>query len=54
MIGREPLHGKGEITAESRRYFAAFPDYHREVIHLLPSGDLVTAHWRMTGTNTAV
>ena len=53
MIGREPLHGKVEITAESKRYFAAFPDYHREYLHLLQSGDFVTAHWRMTGTNTA-
>lgn len=53
MIGREPLHGKVEITAESKRYFAAFPDYHREYVHLLQSGDFVTAHWRMTGTNTA-
>ena len=52
MIGREPLHGKVEITAESKRYFAAFPDYHREYLHLLHSGDFVTAHWRMTGTNT--
>jgi predicted ester cyclase len=53
MTGREPLHGKVEITAESKRYFAAFPDYHREYLHLLESGDFVTAHWRMTGTNTA-
>lgn len=52
MIGREPMRGKVEITAESKRYFAAFPDYHREYLHLLPSGDFVTAHWRMTGTNT--
>lgn len=53
MIGRDPLHGKVEITAESKRYFAAFPDYHREYLHLLESSDFVTAHWRMTGTNTA-
>jgi steroid delta-isomerase-like uncharacterized protein len=53
MIGREPLHGKADITAESKRYFTAFPDYHREYLHLLESGNFVTAHWRMTGTNTA-
>jgi len=53
MTGREPLHGKAKVTAESKRYFAAFPDYHRDYLHLLESGDFVTAHWRMTGTNTA-
>jgi len=49
---RPPLTGRDAVTQESMQFFEAFPDYRRDYLHVLASGDFVTAHWRMTGTQT--
>jgi nuclear transport factor 2 (NTF2) superfamily protein len=48
----EPSVGRAEITATARSFMTALPDLSLVMDSLGRSGDRVTYHWTLTGTNT--
>lgn len=49
LPGQRP--GAEGVAESLAGLFAAFPDYHEEVLGLVAEDDLVTAHVRLTGTH---
>ena len=51
--GNDPDFGAGRegFRAQWRKWHAAFPDLHFEVLDLVAEGDKVLTRWRLTGTH---
>ena len=47
-----PAVGRLEITAAAQSFMTAFPDLKVEMELLVPLGERVEYHWKLTGTNT--
>jgi steroid delta-isomerase-like uncharacterized protein len=45
--------GREAFRAQWRKWRAAFPDLHFEVVDLVAEGDKVVTRWRLTGTHSA-
>lgn len=49
--GIAQLSSGAQDNAANAALFAAYPDYHREVVEIIPSGNRGTVRWVMRGTS---
>lgn len=49
LNGAPALGSAEEDAAAMAALFAAYPDYHRELVELIEEGDTAAARWRMVG-----
>ncbi len=50
--GGSPAIGTDAVAGVAQSFMTAFPDLKVELLQLIPSGDRVEYHWRLTGTHT--
>jgi ketosteroid isomerase-like protein len=53
MNGRPALASAAGDAAAMAALFAAYPDYHREIVGIVDGGDVAAVRWRMVGRPAA-